>query len=69
MQYLKGKSSRVLQQEFPHLKKRYWGRHIWARGYFCASVGAVSKEQIKAYIENHDQEPVEESFSIDEEQA
>ncbi len=69
MQYFKGKSSRILQQEFPHLKKRYWGRHIWARGYFCASVGAVSKEQIKAYIENHDKEPIEESFSVEDEQA
>ena len=39
MQKIKGRSSRMLQQEFPHLKKRYWGRHIWARGYFCATVG------------------------------
>jgi putative transposase len=31
---LKGRSSRRLQQEFPALKKRYWGRHFWARGYF-----------------------------------
>ena len=70
MQVLKGRSSRLLQQEFPHLKKRYWGQHIWARGYFCATIGSVSKEQIKAYIKKHDKEPVEESFSIDgEEQA
>jgi len=33
VQYLKGKSSRKLQQCFPHLKKRYWGQHLWARGY------------------------------------
>ena len=32
MQYIKGKSSYVLQQEFPLLKKRYWGQHLWARG-------------------------------------
>ncbi len=25
---LKGRSSRMLQQEYPHLKKRYWGRHL-----------------------------------------
>ena len=30
--WLKGTSSRVLLQEFPHLKKQYWGRHLWARG-------------------------------------
>ena len=37
MQKIKGRSSRMLQQEFPHLKKRYWGQHIWARGYFCTT--------------------------------
>ncbi len=30
---LKGRSSRRLQEEFPELKKRYWGRHFWAIGY------------------------------------
>lgn len=69
MQYLKGRSSRRLQEEFPHIKKRYWGRHIWARGYFCASVGALNEEHVKAYIENHDKEPVEQSFSIEDDQA
>lgn len=64
MQYVKGRSSRLLQQEFPHLKKRYWGQHIWARGYFCATVGAVTEEQIREYIEKHDREPPREDFSI-----
>ena len=64
MQYLKGRSSRLLQQEFPHLKKRYWGQHIWARGYFCATVGAVTQEQIREYIDKHDREPPLEDFSI-----
>ena len=66
MQYLKGRSSRLLQEEFPHLKKRYWGQHLWARGYFCATVGAVTEAQIKAYIEAHDEEPPEENFKISE---
>ena len=64
MQYLKGRSSRKLQEEFPHLKKRYWGRHLWARGYFCATVGAVTKEQIKEYIESHESESPPENFCI-----
>ena len=68
-QYLKGASSRKLQDEFPHLKKRYWGQHLWARGYFCASVGTVSQEQIKEYIEKHSQEPPDENFRIDEFQS
>jgi putative transposase len=51
-QYLKGKSSYRLQREFPALQKRYWGRHLWGRGYFCATVGAITEEQIKQYIAN-----------------
>ena len=54
----------MIQDEFPHLKKRYWGQHFWARGYFCATVGHVSQEQIKAYIEGHESEPPEDIFTI-----
>ncbi len=67
MQYIKGRSSRLLQEEYPHLKKRYWGRHLWARGYFCATVGAVMQEQIKEYIEKHEQEPMEDVFGVHDE--
>ena len=52
LQYLKGRSSRLLQEEFPELKRRYWGQHLWSRGYFCATVGSVTEEMIKQYIEN-----------------
>jgi len=45
VQYNKGRSSRRLQEEFPRLRKRYWGQHLWARGYFCATVGAVDEER------------------------
>ncbi|SCA64036.1 hypothetical protein SCG7086_BQ_00010 [Chlamydiales bacterium SCGC AG-110-P3] len=51
-QYPKGKSSFRLQREFPNLQKWYWGRHLWARGYFCCTVGAVNEEMIRRYIEN-----------------
>ena len=61
---LKGRSSRTLQQEFPHLKKRYWGNHFWACGYFCATVGTVTEEAIRDYIEKHDREPPDEDFTI-----
>jgi len=63
-QYLKGRSSRVLQDEFSHLKKRYWGQHLWGRGYFCATVGTVTEEQIREYIEKHEQESPPENFSL-----
>lgn len=50
MQYIKGKSSRKLLMEFKHLQKAYWGRHLWARGYFVASSGNVTDEVIQEYI-------------------
>ena len=52
MQYMKGRSSRLIQEEFPELKKRYWGQHLWSVGYFCRTVGTVTEEIIKEYIEN-----------------
>jgi putative transposase len=39
VQYIKGGSSRKLQEEFPELRKRYWGPHLWARGYFLRDRG------------------------------
>ncbi len=62
VQFLKGKSSYRLQREFRELQKTYWGRHLWARSYFGTSVGAVTEEQIKKYIENQSDEP--ESFKV-----
>jgi putative transposase len=59
MQYIKGKSSRKLQEEYPTLRKRYWGRHLWARGYFCASSGTVTDEMIATYIEHHENRAVQ----------
>ena len=66
-QYLKGRSSRLLQDEFPELKKRYWGQHLWARGYFCATVGSVEKETIKKYIEGHIEKNDENNIKIEDE--
>ena len=62
-QYLKGRSSHLLQDEFPELKKRCWGQHMWARGYFCGTVGAVDEETIKRYVENQGNEE-EKNFII-----
>ena len=49
MKRIKGNSSERLFREFPKLKKRYWGHHFWARGYFVSTVGA-DEETIKKYI-------------------
>ena len=66
VQYLKGRSSRLLQDEYPEIKKRYWGQHLWARGYFCATVGSVNEETIKRYIENQELSAKNDMFKIEE---
>ena len=63
MQYLKGRSSKKLQEEFPELKKKYWGQHLWAAGYFCRTVGTVIEDMIKDYIEKQEDD-FEETFKI-----
>ena len=63
-QYLKGRSSHLLQEGFPELKKRYWGQHIWGRGYFCGTVGEVDEETIRKYIENQGKEEGNDDFEI-----
>jgi putative transposase len=67
MQWLKGISSRVLLSEFSHLKRQFWGRHIWARGYLAVSSGNITDEVIQKYIESQEGEPVvdDSRFQID----
>jgi putative transposase len=50
---LKGRSSRKLQQEFPALNKKYWGRHFGAIGFGCWSSGNITNEMIDKYLEHH----------------
>lgn len=64
VQYIKGRSSRRLQDEFPELRKRYWGQHLWARGYFCATVGAVDEKTIREYIESQKWDEDDQGFKI-----
>ena len=45
-QRIKGRSSRRIQMEFPELRKRYWGRRFWARGYFSTTSGNVTDDII-----------------------
>jgi putative transposase len=63
VQYIKGRSSRHLQAEFPELRKRYWGQ-LWACGYFCATVGAVDEATTKAYIESQKWDEDDQGFKI-----
>src|SRR5437588_12897313 len=54
VQRLKGRSSRRLLDSFNELRRQFWGRHLWARGYFVASSGNVTDDVIKQYIESQE---------------
>lgn len=53
MRKVKGRSSHKVQREFPQLKKRYWGRHFWGRGYFSTTNGAITEDIVLQYLESH----------------
>lgn len=53
MRRVKGRSAKRLFDDFPRLKQRFWGRHLWARGYFCVTSGAMTQEKIEEYLKHH----------------
>jgi len=50
MQAVKGKTSHHMLSEYRRLKSEFWGRHLWARGYFVCSSGNVTDEVIAEYV-------------------
>lgn len=65
MRRIKGRSSSKLFQEYPLLKKRYWGQHFWARGYFCVTAGELTKEMINEYLEHHFERKSDDQFEVE----
>jgi putative transposase len=49
MGYLKGKLARKLFDSQKELTKKYWGKHIWSRGY-CVSTIGLDEDKIKKYV-------------------
>ena len=64
VQMIKGKTSRKMLGDFNPLQKAFWGRHLWARGYFVASSGNITDEVIMEYIEHQDIGDEDEDFKI-----
>jgi len=62
---LKGHSSRKIQQEFPELSQRYWGRHFWGIGYAAFSSGHVTDEMIKHYLDTHSDQIDDDDFVVE----
>lgn len=67
MQLIKGKTSNRLMQEYRVIRKAFWGRHLWARGYFVATTGNVTEEVLAKYIELQGAVPQDDdSFKVTE---
>jgi len=49
--YLKGKSARRILQRFPELKLKTSRNKLWSRSYFVATVGSVTTDMVKRYVE------------------
>lgn len=50
---LHSRSSRKIQQEFEHIRKRYWGQRFWGRGYFSTTAGNITEDVVMAYLDRH----------------
>jgi putative transposase len=63
-----GDQFKVLLQEFPHLRKQLWGRHVWARGYLAVSSGIITDKMIEEYVAEQEGEPIhhDSQFVVDE---
>jgi len=64
VQWLKGKSSHKLLSEYRSLRKRYWGQHLRARGYWVATNGNVTDEVWKEYINNQKPPEPDDDFTV-----
>jgi putative transposase len=64
MQNLEGKSSHKPLSEYAGLRKRYWGQHLWARGYWVATSGDVTDEVWNRYIEQQKPPEPDDDFKV-----
>lgn len=48
----KGASARLWFQQYPETKSQLWGGHLWSRSYYVGTVGNMSKETVRKYIQN-----------------
>lgn len=52
IQYLKGITGRKIMERYPELKEQLWKGELWNHSYYVETVGDVSAETIRLYIEN-----------------
>ena len=51
VKYLKGISGRKLFETFPELRSKLWKGELWNHSYYVETIGSVSEENIRRYIE------------------
>lgn len=51
VKYLKGISGRKLYEQFPEIRSKLWKVELWNHSYYCETIGSVSEENIRRYIE------------------
>ena len=53
---MKGISGRLLLKEFPEISNRLWNGELWNHSYYVETIGNVSEEAIRKYIQNQEKE-------------
>ena len=51
VKYLKGITGRKLFEAFPDLRSSLWKGELWNHSYYVETIGSVSEENIRRYIE------------------
>ena len=52
VKYLKGITGRKLFEQFPEIREKLWKEQLWNHSYYVETIGSVSEENIRRYIEN-----------------
>lgn len=55
MGYLKGKSTLMIYDRHPELQSK-WDKSFWARGYYVSTIGNITEDAIKRYIQEQTEE-------------
>ena len=53
---LKGISGRLLMKEFPEIQVKLWNGELWNPSYYVETIGSISEEAIRKYIQNQEKE-------------
>ena len=56
VKYLKGISGRKLYERFPGIRQKLWKGQLWNHSYYVETVGSVSEENIRKYIQKQNKQ-------------